>query len=135
MNETATQSDAKKAKQTEEKTESLPRIFSTEQVTKHDGKKGRPFYAVIDGFVVDASEFVDTHPGGFKKLLSTNNAKIGWTGEPFGFSMSRGYNKHLRSTQLTWSAGMKLFEQGDGKEVEVEFSDLGKIVILGKLGE
>ena len=37
------------------------------------------FWAVIDGFVVDASEFVDKHPGGLRKLLSADSPAAGAT--------------------------------------------------------
>ena len=68
------------------------RLISPAEVRQHSGRDGCDFWAVIDGFVVDASEFVDTHPGGLKKLLSTDSSETGATGKPFGFSFSRGKN-------------------------------------------
>lgn len=37
--------------------------------------------------MVDATEYVEkkAHPGGLKKLLSTNDAGVGASGDPFGF--------------------------------------------------
>jgi hypothetical protein len=71
-----------------------PRLISPEEVRRHSGPDGQ-FWAVIDGFVVDASDFVDSHPGGLRKLLSANNAEAGATGDEFGFSFTRGRNAHF----------------------------------------
>ena len=49
-----------------------PRLISQEEVKQHSGKDGGSFWAVVDSFVVDATAFVDSHPGGLKKLLSLN---------------------------------------------------------------
>ena len=42
--------------------------------------------------VVDATQFIDTHPGGLRKLMSTDDAGIGAGPEAFSFSFSRGRN-------------------------------------------
>ena len=63
------------------------RLFSPAEIKRNDG---RAFWAVVDGFVVDATAFVDSHPGGLKKLLSTDDANTGATGKAFGFSLSKG---------------------------------------------
>jgi len=49
-------------------------IFTPEDVAKHntwsmddDGKKD--LWLIIDGFVVDATEYADSHPGGPDKLI------------------------------------------------------------------
>ena len=47
---------------------------------------------------MDASEFLTNHPGGLRKLLSTDKAKTGATGKPFGFSFSSGRNAHFPDT-------------------------------------
>ena len=58
-----------------------PRPITGAEVKQHDGRSGNgSFWAVIDGWVVDATDFVGTHPGGNAKLLSTDNADIGATG-------------------------------------------------------
>ena len=101
-----------------------------------DGKDGRPFYAVIDGYVVDTGDFIITHPGGYELLLSTNAASTGHTGKSYGLSLSRGDNAHLRHTQQIFNAAVQMFESNggkDSKEVEVIWPSLGKIVIIGKL--
>ncbi|KAK3268941.1 hypothetical protein CYMTET_22588 [Cymbomonas tetramitiformis] len=74
-----------------------PRPISADEVKQHSGADG-PFWAVIDGFVVDATAFVKTHPGGLKKLLSTDTPQAGATGRDFGFSFSRGRNAHFPET-------------------------------------
>ena len=51
---------------------------------------------MIDGWVVDATAFVKLHPGGMMKILSIDEASVGATGKPFGFSFSRGPNSHLQ---------------------------------------
>lgn len=114
-----------------------PRLISREEVLQHNAHDGS-FWAVVDGFVVDASGFVDSHPGGLKKLLSTNSAATGATGEPFGFSFSRGRNAHFPDTGKQFQAGIKRYLHGAGNEpvlppAEVTFAKHGKIVILGRL--
>ena len=54
-----------------------PRLISAEEVEQHSGGSSGEFWCVVDGFVVDATEFVDAHPGGLRKLLSTNSAEAG----------------------------------------------------------
>ena len=65
------------------------RLFSSAEIKRNDGRDGRAFWAVVDGFVVDATAFVDSHPGGLRKLLSTDDANTGATGKAFGLCMHR----------------------------------------------
>lgn len=111
------------------------RMFTKEEVMKNDGKYGRPFYAVIDGYVVDTCDFVFTHPGGLKKLLLTNTSSAGSTGKSFGFSFASGPNKHLRHTNYVFTTAVDMFERGGGKEIEVVWPSMGKLMIIGKLGD
>ena len=117
-----------------------PHLISPEELRQHNGRNGVAFWAVVDGFVVDATAFEDAHPGGLKKLLSTDSAATGATGKPFGFSFSRGRNAHFPDTGKRFHAGVKRFMSSrcDGPvlpPVEVEFAPHGKIVILGRLKE
>ena len=84
-----------------------PRLIAAEDVQQHSGK-GTGFWAVIDSFVVDCSEFVDTHPGGLRKLLSADSPATGATGQPFGFSFSRGRNAHFPDTGKRFREGVKV---------------------------
>lgn len=105
------------------------RWISAEEVQSHNGKES--FWAVVDGFVVDATAFVDSHPGGLRKLLSTDKAGVGATGAPFSFSFSRGRNAHFPDTGKRFAAGAKRYLR-DGT-AEVDFPGHGKLVILGRL--
>lgn len=105
--------------------------ISPDEVRQHNGRDGASFWAVVDGFVVDASEFVDTHPGGLRKLLSADHAGTGATGKEFGFSFSRGRNAHFPQTGQRFHDGVKRFLKGGSSEVD--FAPHGKIVILGRL--
>ena len=114
-----------------------PRPILPKEVKEHNGRSGS-FWAVIDGFVVDASEFVDSHPGGLRKLLSADSPEAGATGRPFGFSFSRGRNAHFPATGRQFSEGAKRYLSGPSDEsflppAEVAFPQFGKIVILGRL--
>jgi hypothetical protein len=115
-----------------------PRIISPEEVKQHNGRGGA-FWAVIDGFVVDASEFVDTHPGGLRKLLSADSPEAGATGRPFSFSFSRGRNAHFPETGQRFRTGVEQYlsagtDQPFLPPAEVVFASYGKVVILGRLG-
>lgn len=115
-----------------------PRLISPDEVRQHSGKNGSDFWAVVDGFVVDATELVSSHPGGLKKLLSTNSADVGATGKEFGFSFARGRNAHFPDTGKRFHEGIKAFLKGASDEPilpprDVVFSKHGKIVILGRL--
>jgi cytochrome b involved in lipid metabolism len=118
-----------------------PRLISADEIKQHNGRNGESFWAVVDGFVVDATEFVADggHPGGLKKLLSTDAAGTGATGKPFGFSFSRGRNAHFPQTGQRFQEGAKRFLSGVSESeanlppVEVAFPPYGKIVILGRL--
>ena len=118
-----------------------PRLVEPEEVRQHDGKDGRSFWGVVDGFVVDASEFIQTHPGGMKKLLSVDSAETGATGQPFGFSFSRGHNAHFPDTGRRFKEGVKRFLSGGGggglvlPPADVVFPNHGKITILGQLAK
>ena len=46
-----------------------PRTITREEVKQHSSASG-DFWAVIDGFVVDASDMVNTHPGGLRKMCA-----------------------------------------------------------------
>mmetsp|Transcript_26058 Transcript_26058/g.60853 ORF Transcript_26058/g.60853 Transcript_26058/m.60853 type:complete len:148 (-) Transcript_26058:174-617(-) len=117
-----------------------PRLISPEEVKQHNGRGGVDFWAVVDGYVVDASAFVDSHPGGLRKLLSTDSPGVGATGKPFGFSFSRGRNAHFPDTGKRFHDGVLRFLSGvpsDGEHflppIDVSFPSHGKIVILGRL--
>jgi hypothetical protein len=104
-----------------------PRPITPEEIQQHNGQdeidndttttkttitNTTGFWAVIDGWVVDATDFLKTHPGGLKKLLSTDSAKVGATGDPFGFSLSRGKNAHFPETGRRFQAGVTQYLQG-----------------------
>ncbi len=126
-----------------------PRPFSPADVrglNQHDMKKtsgDRRFFGVVDGFVCDCSDFVNNmkaHPGGIKKLLATNHARIGATGEDYGFSFTRGRNAHFPRTGKAFQDGVRKYLQGKANgesgflaPCEVVFEQYGKIVIVGKL--
>ena len=124
------------------KKSSGPRIISVDELRQHNGQHGNSFWAVIDGFVVDATDFIDAHPGGLKKLLSADGAAAGATGQDFGFSFSRGKNAHFPDTGRRFSAGVKRYLSlssdseiaGELPPAEIAFPPHGKVVILGKLG-
>ena len=116
---------------------SRPRLISRAEVKQHSGEAGS-FWAVVDGFVVDATEFVDTHPGGLRKLLSSDSPSAGATGQPFGFSFSRGKNAHFPDTGKRFQKGVKQYLScGNGEPylppADVAFPPHGKVVILGRL--
>ena len=115
-----------------------PRRISAEEVDQHnDAKEG--FWAVVDGYVVDATAFLDAHPGGLKKLLSADSAAAGATGRRYGFSFSRGRNAHFGHTTRRFEEGVKKYLNGKAEgshlvPVEVYFPKPGrKLIILGKL--
>ncbi|KAH8055813.1 hypothetical protein JL721_10126 [Aureococcus anophagefferens] len=107
------------------------RLFSPAEIKRNDGRDGRAFWAVVDGFVVDATAFVDSHPGGLRKLLSTDDANTGATGKAFGFSLSKGRNAHFPQTGQRFHDGVRAF-LGGGSNV-VKFHGGGSVAILGKL--
>ena len=89
-----------------------PRTIAPDEVREHNGKSGSSFWAVVDGFVVDATAFIDTHPGGLRKLMSTDDAGIGAGPDAFSFSFSRGRNvldqcqspplRHRADASMAW---------------------------------
>ena len=117
----------------------VPRPILPQEVQQHGGRDGS-YWVVIDGFVVDASEFIDAHPGGLRKLLAADHPDTGATGHAFGFSFSRGKNAHFPDTGKRFSEGVRRYLGGgsDGNSYllpkEVAFPPYGKLVILGKLG-
>lgn len=116
-----------------------PRIISAEEIEKHNERKGEEsFWCVIDGFVVDVKAFIDKHPGGARKILSTDSAKVGATGQKFGFSFTRGRNAHFPNTGKRFQDGVKAYltQRGTGRilpPTDVSFPPHGKITIVGKL--
>eukprot|EP00948_MAST-09A_sp_MAST-9A-sp1_P002298 g2298.t1 len=121
-------------------TKGKPRVYTPQEVRDHEGKNGQAFYGVVDGFVVDATEFLDSHPGGLKKLMAVDNPKTGATGKAFGFSFTRGRNAHFGATGKAFRDGVQNYLNGalgsDGflKDGLVTFQGYGNIKIVGKLG-
>ncbi|GMI19658.1 hypothetical protein TeGR_g2591 [Tetraparma gracilis] len=109
---------------------SVPSISAAE-LRLHNSAPDAPFWAVVDGFVVDASLFRTKHPGGLRKLLQTNDAGAGATAGEFSFSFSRGKNAHFPDTGKRFRAGVEAFLRGEGGEVD--FPPHGSLVILGRL--
>eukprot|EP00434_Breviolum_minutum_P028189 symbB.v1.2.024938.t2/scaffold2396.1/size80221/4 len=112
-----------------------PRLITAAEVQEHNGRDlDGTFWAVVDGWVVDATAFLKTHPGGLKKLLQIDDASIGASGKPFGFSFSKGRNAHFPETGRRFKEGVQRYLQGaqeDGSKVSgddflhaVEVSDL-----------
>lgn len=118
----------------EENSSSRLVVLTKEQVRMNDGLEGRPLWTVIDGYVVDCTEFAKFHPGGLRNIRETDEKQTGWTGEEFGFSLTRGSNAHFPKTGRVFEEGMRKFDKLQ-RQVEVDFgsSDGGAITILGKL--
>ena len=114
-----------------------PRVITGDEVRQHNGRGGENFWAVVDGYVVDATDLVNSHPGGLKKLLTTDAPGVGASGKAFGFSFTRGRNAHFPQTGKSFHEGVQVFLSGRGEPflppVEVTFSSHGKVVILGQL--
>jgi hypothetical protein len=98
--------------------QATPRRITAEEIQEHNQGQTttmgvtQRFWAVIDGWVVDATEFLTTHPGGRRKLLSTNVASEGVTGQDFGFSLSRGKNAHSYETVRRFQNGVQQYLKG-----------------------
>ena len=118
----------------EEDEDELPLEFTPEQVRAKNGKNGEKLWVVIDGYVVDATDFANSHPGGISKILSTDSKRSGYTGKEFGFSLSKGRNAHFPRTAKIFEEAAKSFDSLQ-RHVTVEFDPdhAGSIVILGKL--
>lgn len=121
-----------------------PRVISADDIEANNSSEGGSFWAVVDNFVVDATDFLDSHPGGLKKLLATDSAAAGATGNAFGFSFSKGKNAHFPGTGKIFKEGVKLFLAGAASADnclvprKVEFPKSGRhapssITILGRL--
>ena len=116
-----------------------PRIITAEALHENNTQaNGGTFWGVVDGFVVEAIDMVNSHPGGKKKLMSVDSAAAG-TGKPFTFSFSRGRNAHFSQTAKRFQAGVRQYLKGAAsgtylQPVRVEFPQYGSIVILGRLG-
>ena len=128
--------EEKKQEQEEEGDVSSPTFeaISKEKVRQNDGLNGRSLWTVIDGYVVDATDFAKYHPGGLRKILATDEKQTGWTGEEFGFSLTRGQNAHFPKTGRIFEEGVRRFDMLQ-ENVKVTFgNDVGStIIILGKL--
>ena len=128
----------------------LPRLYTSNEIRSHNEKgEGASFWAVIDGFVCDASQFLTSHPGKLRKLLSANSKGAGATGASFGFSFSRGRNSHFPGTSRTFLDGVARSLSGSPDDVReadgaasggdvlspyaVDFAPHGKLVLLGRL--
>ena len=123
----------------QEKNQPRPRAITADEVRRQNGDGDNAFYAVVDGFVVDATDFLDAHPGGLKKLLAADNPSTGATGGEFGFSFSRGRNAHFPGTGKAFKDGVRRYLAGEGgedgwlKDGIVSFESYGQIRIVGKL--
>eukprot|EP00518_Triparma_eleuthera_P005332 CAMPEP_0182457032 /NCGR_PEP_ID=MMETSP1319-20130603/2709_1 /TAXON_ID=172717 /ORGANISM="Bolidomonas pacifica, Strain RCC208" /LENGTH=158 /DNA_ID=CAMNT_0024655411 /DNA_START=158 /DNA_END=630 /DNA_ORIENTATION=- len=122
-----------------------PKMITAEEVKEHNGEgEDGSFWCCVDGFVVDATSFLDSHPGGLRKLLSSDSAEVGHTGQPFGFSFSRGRNAHFPDTGRRFRAGITRYMAGQGggggdaasgflPAATIPFPSHGELIVLGKL--
>ncbi len=102
---------------------------------KKIASKDKAYWAVVDGFVVDATDFLDTHPGGLQKLLQSNAASAGYTGNPFGFSFTRGKNAHFPETGRTFKEGVERYLR-NRTDNQIQFKGMdGKLRVLGRLAK
>ena len=106
--------------------------------TRNNTGAGTSFWACIDGFVVDATDFIGKHPGGTKKLFQTNDPDIGpMKGVPFNFSFSRGRNAHFPGTARAFQEGVERFLSGGSPEIvfpsENKHARDAKLIVLGRL--
>ena len=108
------------------------RCIRPEEVEQHRSKDS--FWCVVDGFVVDATAFVDTHPGGLRKLMSTDDAGVGAGPDAFSFSFSRGRNAHFPDTGRRFADGVQRYLR-DGHATKIKFPPHGNLIILGRLDE
>lgn len=115
------------------------RRFSPEEISRHNAEDPSAFWACVDGFVVDAGDYLRAHPGGKKKVLATNDPETGDDGRPFAFSFSKGRNAHFSGTARIFRDGVRKFLEGGTGEVRFpgKYRDdpEGRIVILGRLEE
>jgi hypothetical protein len=118
-----------------------PRMITADEVRSQNNPNGA-FWAVVDNYVVDCTEMIDTHPGGISKLLSADTPAAGATGNSFGFSFSRGRNAHFPDTAEKFKVGVMRYLAGSASPgenhlspVRVEFPKSGAIVIMGRLAE
>ena len=114
-----------------------PRLVSAAEIEEQNQRDGT-LWAVIDGYVVDASAFWASHPGGLRKLRSANEPGTGATGWAFGFSFSRGWNAHMPDTVRRFHDGVERYLNGGIEQAflppaEVAFLPHGNVVILGRL--
>eukprot|EP00929_Paragymnodinium_shiwhaense_P005434 TRINITY_DN107387_c0_g1_i1.p1 TRINITY_DN107387_c0_g1~~TRINITY_DN107387_c0_g1_i1.p1 ORF type:complete len:232 (-),score=35.13 TRINITY_DN107387_c0_g1_i1:73-729(-) len=112
-----------------------PRPISAEEVKRHSTPGD--FWAVIDGYVVDASDFISKHPGGVDKIMSANNASTGASGQPFGFSFTRGRNAHFPETGKRFKACVKKYLEGGSDDGFLPATEVAlppsTLVLLGRL--
>ena len=108
------------------------RCIRPEEVEQHRSKDS--YWCVVDGFVVDATAFIDTHPGGLRKLMSTDDAGIGAGPDAFSFSFSRGRNAHFPDTGRRFADGVQRYLR-DGHATKIKFPPHGNLIILGRLDE
>ena len=119
------------------------RWFSPEEIHEHNQENSSEnneiasYWACVDGFVVDATDFIKKHPGGRKKLLATNDVSTGDRGIPFDFSFSRGRNAHFSGTARVFKDGIEEYLKGSSNEItfpgQYRGSTGGKLIVLGKL--
>ena len=115
------------------------REITAQAIELHNANEDGTFWAVVDGFVVDATEFVSSHPGGLRKLMSANTKGAGFTGREFGFSFTRGPNAHFPATGQRFRDGVQRYLGGSGDPDSclppeiVAFPPHGQIRILGRL--
>mmetsp|Transcript_30976 Transcript_30976/g.51338 ORF Transcript_30976/g.51338 Transcript_30976/m.51338 type:complete len:182 (+) Transcript_30976:2-547(+) len=118
-----------------------PHLFSRDEIRQHNqaARDGSRLLVVVDSYVVNASGFSSTHPGGLRALQVANSATVGATpGQAFGFSLSRGRYAHTPDTGKRFREGVKRFWASVSDKlvlspVEVTFPPYNKIVILGRL--
>ena len=100
-------------------------IYSLGECEKHD--KDGDFWVVINGYVVDISNFLDRHPAGAQKIRQKRKA--------LGVDISPNFLDHFSHTVKTFREACSTFDRAQEpvafrfREVETE------VVILGKVGK
>lgn len=108
---------------------SSARMISPEECERHNDIRKEDFWVVVEGYVLDLSQFVKHHPAGARKIQQKRNE--------LGIDITRNFIDHFGHTVQTFrNAARTLEEATNNDSVTFQFQERPdvNVTILGRLG-
>jgi cytochrome b involved in lipid metabolism len=101
-------------------------IYTREEVINHNDIHKEEFWAIVDNYVLDLTDFLQYHPTGAQQIIQRRKKSI---------DISSNFLDHFDYTVQTFKKACEEFDRGSmGKPVVLKFPEvMGEVFITGKM--